>query len=140
MITKVLAIDPGKSKCGVAVVSRGEGVAARAIVAPSDLPDTSRLLIARFEPEVVVVGRGTGGRAVAKSLAGVSIPVHSVDEQFSTQKARARYFQDNPPRGWRRLVPRGLLAPPEPYDDYAAVLLAEEFLRKEVSSGFAQNL
>ena len=35
----------------------------------------------------------------------------------------------NPPRGWRRLLPVSMQMPPEPYDDYVAVILAQRFLR-----------
>ena len=131
LVSTVLAIDPGRAKCGVAVVSRDNGVLARAVVPPDDLSATLRLLAARFEAQAVVVGSGTGSGEIGDVAAEVSLPRHTLDERFSTQKARARYFQDNPPRGWRRLVPRGLLLPPVPYDDYAAVLLAEEFFRRQ---------
>jgi len=128
VVRTVLAIDPGRAKCGLAVVSRDEGVLARTIVGLADLADTARLLAARFEPQAVVVGGGTGAAVVTAAICSLPIPVHVVDERLTTRNARARYFHDNPPRGWRRLVPKGLLVPAEPYDDYAAVLLAEQFL------------
>jgi hypothetical protein len=56
------------------------------------------------------------------------VPLRAVDEHGTTLRARARYFTDHPPRGWRRLIPRSLQTPPEPYDDYVAVLLAEAAL------------
>jgi hypothetical protein len=34
----------------------------------------------------------------------------------------------HPPRGWRRFVPRGMLLPPRPIDDFAALLIAERLL------------
>jgi len=55
--------------------------------------------------------------------------VELVDERETTLLARARYFADHPPRGWRRLVPRGMLLPPRPIDDYAALLIAERYLK-----------
>jgi RNase H-fold protein (predicted Holliday junction resolvase) len=128
VVRTVLAIDPGRAKCGLAVVSRDEGVLARTIVGLADLADTARLLAARFEPQAVVVGGGTGAAVVTAAISSLPIPVHVVDERLTTRNGRARYFRDNPPRGWRRLLPRSLLVPREPYDDYAAVLLAEQFL------------
>ena len=59
---------------------------------------------------------------------GVGMEVTLVDEHRSTEEARRRYFVDNPPSGWRRLMPRGLLTPPVPYDDYVAIILAERYL------------
>jgi len=51
-----------------------------------------------------------------------------VDEHRSTEQGRQRYFEDNPPRGWRRLLPLGLQTPPCAYDDYVAVVIAERYL------------
>ncbi len=140
LIDRVIAVDPGRAKCGVAVVSRTEGVIAKTVVPTGDVRDTVRLLSSRMEPEALIVGGGTGGEATAKTLSSLSIPIYIVDEWFSTQRARVRYFKENPPRGWRRLVPRGFLVPTEPYDDYAALLLAEDFLSSQTSDNPAANL
>ena len=140
MINLVIAIDPGRAKCGLAVVSRAEGVIAKTIIAADDVRDTVKLLASRFEPQTLLVGGGTGGENTARSIGSLSIPVYIVDEWFTTQKARVRYFKENPPRGWRRLVPRGMLVPSEPYDDYAAILIAEEFLRTQKEEDPAANL
>lgn len=128
-MTTVLAIDPGRAKCGVAVVSEDEGIQFRAVVTPNDLPNNVMSLIAQYKPEVIVIGSGTGAQAVISSLGDTNTPVRVVDERLSTETARARYFEDNPPRGWRKCIPIGLLTPPQPYDDYAAVVLAEAFLK-----------
>ncbi|MEN6521318.1 MAG: hypothetical protein ABFD46_09240 [Armatimonadota bacterium] len=127
-MTTVLAIDPGRSKCGIAVVSRADGILHRAVVAPDDLPGTVTSLVIRFSPEVIVIGSGTGSQAAISSLGDLEAPVRVVDETHSTEEARKRYFKDNPLRGWRKYVPIGLQTPPQPYDDYAAVVLAEGFL------------
>jgi hypothetical protein len=50
-----------------------------------------------------------------------------VPEAYTTLRARRRYFDEHPLRGWRRLFP-GLQTPPIPIDDYAAVLIAEDYL------------
>ncbi|MBI2844816.1 MAG: pre-16S rRNA-processing nuclease YqgF [Armatimonadetes bacterium] len=140
MINSVLAIDPGRAKCGIAIVSREEGVLAQAIVRVDDLPSTARLLALRFKPDVIVIGAGTGARFVKTIVARFGdTPYYFVDERMSTQKARARYFKDHPPTGWRRLVPRSLLVPDRPYDDYAAIRLAEDFLRGNHEQGPAAS-
>ncbi len=64
-------------------------------------------------------------------LATLGIPIELVDERETTLLARKRYFQAHPPRGWRRLVPRGMLLPPRPIDDFAALLIAERLLDRE---------
>ncbi|MGH2373450.1 MAG: hypothetical protein ACRDIC_08250 [bacterium] len=124
----VLAIDPGRDKCGVAVAEAG-GVRDRAVVAPEALPDLVRAWHRRYGVTDIVIGNRTASGEVAQMLRGiVPLPVRAVDEAGTTLRARARYFDEHPPQGWRRLIPRGLLTPPEPYDDYAAALLAEAAL------------
>jgi RNase H-fold protein (predicted Holliday junction resolvase) len=123
-----MAIDPGFSRCGVAVCDAA-GVRARAVVSPEKLPHLVADWQARYDVTEVVMGDRTGSEVLMVSISGVlRVPVRSVDEHGTTLRARARYFRDHPPRGWRRLVPASLQTPPEPYDDYVAVLLAEAAL------------
>jgi RNase H-fold protein (predicted Holliday junction resolvase) len=126
---RVLAVDPGRGKSGVAVCGP-DGVAARGVVALADLVDLVRRWAAAYQVDVVLIGDQTGYKQVFDMLVGLSLPVRPVAERGSTLLARRRYFQDHPPRGWRRFIPLGLQLPPEPYDDYAAVVLAEGYLRK----------
>ncbi len=124
----VLAIDPGSARCGVAVCEPGK-VHARAVVSREALPALVRDWQSRYAVTEVVVGNRTASVAVIALLADAGVAsVSMVEEGGTTLRARARYFAEHPPRGWRRLVPRTLQTPPEPYDDYAAVLLAEAVL------------
>ncbi len=124
----VLAVDPGRSKCGVAVCERGR-ILARAVVPPDALAGQVKDWQARYPITEAVIGNRTGAADTERILAGVlSVPLRRIEETGTTLRARERYFEEHPPRGWRRFVPRGLLTPPEPYDDYAAVLLAEAVL------------
>lgn len=126
----VLAIDPGRLRCGMAVCEPG-AIRARAIVLPAEVPSQVRRWHATFAVTEIVVGNRTGFEEITQAVArAVDVPVRSVSEEGSTLRARARYFADNPPRGWRRLVPRSLQTPPQPYDDYVAVLLAEAALSR----------
>ena len=125
----VLAVDPGRAKCGLAVVrARGE-VCHREIVDVAALGERCRRLQAQYGIEVFVVGSQTAAAAVRAALRAAcpEVPIATVDERLTSQAARSRYLDDHPPRGWRRLVPRGLRFPAEPYDDYAAVVLAERY-------------
>lgn len=123
----VLAVDPGRDKCGLAVVEPGR-VLHREVAARKALVQRARELAGRYRVDVVVVGDATGSREVMGVLLELGKPVRAVPEADTSRQARQRYFQDNPPRGLLRLLPPGLRVPPEPYDDYAAVLLAERFL------------
>ena len=81
-------------------------------------------------PVQIVLGNGTNsrniGEAVQKVLPNVEITV--VEEAHSTEEARNLYWQENPPQGWRKLMPLGMLVPDVPLDAYAAVILVRRFL------------
>lgn len=126
----VLAIDPGRSKCGVAILRRGEGVLARAVVSRNDLARLARVLIAQFVPQAVVLGRGTGMKDVERVIRLIDDAPHIeiVDETYTSLDARKRFFKENPPRGLKRLIPTTLQTPSVAYDDYVAVILAERYL------------
>ena len=125
---RVLAIDPGREKCGYAVVDSWDGVLARGVVPTSTIGPIARDMARAYVPWLVLLGKGTNMREVRRALQGLSAPLEIVPETHTTLRARVRYFQEHPPRGWRRLVPRGLQTPPIPVDDYAAVIIAEDYL------------
>ena len=137
----ILAIDPGTCKCGVAVVRKGReadpqgekafGVLHRGIVPSSELERALAELNARFSVDVVLVGGGTWShQALRAARQSCGSAVEVVDESLTSVLARKRYFKENPPRGLRRLIPLSLQTPPEAYDDYVALILAERYLSK----------
>lgn len=124
---RVLAVDPGREKCGVAVCAP-EGVVARKVVPLPELHPLVRRWVDTYQVQIVLVGDQTGSKHVFDLLIGLPVPVRAARERDTTLRARRRYFREHPPRGWRRLLPLSLQLPPEPYDDYAAVVLAEAYL------------
>lgn len=131
MCVRVLAVDPGTYKCGVAVVTR-ERVLRRWVAPRIELMSEVGKALSEFSPNVIVIGDRTGSARLRRELAaafpGVEIVV--VDEHLSSVEARQRYWKENPPRGWRRLIPVGMQVPPEPFDDLVAVVLAERYFQK----------
>jgi RNase H-fold protein (predicted Holliday junction resolvase) len=128
----ILGIDPGTRKCGYAIVARPhEPPLDLGIVPTGELGPVLHELAGRFELRAVALGGGTHTDPVARVVAELGLPVTVVDERETTLLARRRYYEVHPPRGWRRLVPRGMLLPPRPIDDFAAVLIAERLLERE---------
>lgn len=128
----VLAIDPGREKCGLAVVGKNEGIFFKTIADTASLRETAARLIGKYTAGVIVLGNRTFSRAASEIVAGIEangavVPIIFVDEHRSTEEARRRYWQENPPQGWRRLLPVSMQTPPEPVDDYVAVILAERY-------------
>jgi len=130
----LMAVDPGREKCGVAVAASGGNIVHRQIVLTAQMEERIPELLKRFSPSRVLLGRGTFSGNIKKTLERLKevFPFEFllVDEKNSTEKARKLYFRENPPRGFWKLVPLGLQVPPEPYDDYAAQILVEEYLMR----------
>ncbi len=126
----VLGLDPGTRKCGYALVT---GIGTRPVtlgIAPVEsLRQRLRELLAATPAAVAAIGRGTNAEQIVEIARGLGLEIALVDERETTLLARSRYFDDHPPRGWRRFVPRGMLLPDRPIDDYAALLIAERFLQ-----------
>jgi RNase H-fold protein (predicted Holliday junction resolvase) len=126
----VLGLDPGTRKCGYAVVTGLDAPPLTLGIAPFEaLAERLREILIATPVSVAAIGRGTNAAAVAAVAEGLGLRVELVDERETTLRARARFFRDHPPRGWRRLIPRGMLLPDRPVDDYAALLIAERFLK-----------
>lgn len=126
----VLGLDPGTRKCGYAVVTAVDAPPLTLGIAPMEtLAERLRDVLAATPVALAAIGRGTNAAAVSAVVRALGVPVELVDERETSLLARARYFRDHPPRGWRRFVPRGMLLPDRPIDDYAALLIAERFLK-----------
>lgn len=125
----ILAIDPGRSKVGLAVVQSDGQVLYRAVLAIEDFAREVETLYQRFYPQRIVVGGGTGLRSIEPLLRQLlpDVPLQVVDEAYTSEQARRRYLRENRPKGWRRFIPSFLRAPEQPYDDYVAVILAERY-------------
>ena len=134
---RVLAVDPGREKCGLAVMDRNSGVLWRQIVATEQLLETVLQLAETHGCPVVAVGNQTHSGEVRELLQplldqGRVQEIAGVDEHGSTEAARLRYWQTLPPKGWLRFVPRGLLVPPCAIDDFAAIIIAERYIMKNI--------
>lgn len=129
MSRPVLAIDPGREKCGVAVLASDGRVLVQRVVTTAELDAAVGALIRAYEPNVIM-GNGTTSADAKKRVEALGVSVNLVDEYRTTDAAKCAYWEAHPPRGWRRLMPRGMLVPPVPVDDFVAVILAQRFLEK----------
>ena len=86
----------------------------------------------RHSPDHVLLGGSTGSKEIAQAIQEeTEVDAELVDERHTTELAKIRYFKEFPPRGLWRLVPIGLQTPPTCYDDFAAVVLAERYLKEQ---------
>jgi RNase H-fold protein (predicted Holliday junction resolvase) len=130
----VLAVDPGTEKCGLAVVGRRASgkidLLWRKVVPAAETADWAEKAFEHHAFSLVIVGSGSRSRPIQERLRDrfPHLGVLVVDERDTTLQARERYWEHNPRRGWRRLLPATLQTPPEPIDDFAALILAERVL------------
>jgi hypothetical protein len=128
-----LGIDPGRSKTGLALVDASGAILALHIAATVSLREELARFTSACVPSVIVMGDGTNS-ARLREVVRDAFPATSLElvgEAHSTEEARTLYWQAQPPKGWRRLVPLGLLVPPEPLDAYAAVVQVRRWLARQ---------
>lgn len=125
-----LGIDPGRSKTGLALVDAVGKIIALHIADSQNIDKEIVSFLDKNCPAQIVLGNGTNskiiGEAAKKVLPETQLTV--VEEAHSTEEARKLYWQENPPKGLKKLVPLGMLVPPIPLDAYAAVILVRRFL------------
>ncbi len=132
----LLAVDPGRAKCGLAVV---QGLHPPCCL-ERQVVETGRLTLAVSETlrrrpgiERLLLGNATHSATLRRALAAAfpELPLELVEEFNTSVRARARFVAENPAPGWRRLLPQTMRSPEVPYDDYAALLLAEDYFFKK---------
>lgn len=125
-----MGIDPGRDKCGVAVLTAAGDIKFQRVVATEELDTVIKNLAADFEIQSVILGDGTTHKAAAQKVSAAGLTFQLVDEKHTTEEARREYWKKNPPRGWRRILPTSMQVPPEPVDAIVAEILVRRFLAK----------
>jgi len=129
----IMAVDPGRDKCGLAVLDSDGQILWRRVVPAEELAAEAKKLAGEYQAEGLLLGNGTTHSRAEQRLreALPELPLEVVDEYRTTELAKKLYWKINPPRGWRRLLPLGMQVPPEPVDDLVAVILARRALGRE---------
>lgn len=127
------ALDPGRHKCGLVLAdAAGERILAAGVLPPVACWDHLQRWQQQGPVAALVLGDGTGSQPWVQRVATLPLPVISVPEAGSTLAARQRFWQLEPPQGWRRLLPEGMRLPPRDYDDVVAQLLLERHLGRRL--------
>lgn len=133
LVGMVAAVDPGRSKCGLVLADCSHGEIKDALVV---LADDTLTQLERWHQHTpltaLVLGDGTSSKAWQQQLQHLA-PMRIVKEAGTTLRARERYWQIWPARGWRRLLPQGLRLPPSELDGIAALVLLEDQLHQPLT-------
>jgi RNase H-fold protein (predicted Holliday junction resolvase) len=126
----ILGFDPGRAKCGLAVMAVDRTVGYHAVVATDAAIATIAELRQRFPISLLVLGDQTTAQEWRATLQAQPDPLRIVlvDERYSTLEARDRYWQMYPAKGLTALLPQSFRTVPRPIDDIVAILLIERYL------------
>ena len=132
----ILGLDPGRDKCGIAVINCQQAVIYHQVIDSAKAIATIKQLAHKYAIDLIVMGDGTTSKAWQQQLESnlLNLPVITVNETNSTLEARDRYWIMYPPQGLQRLIPRGLRTPPRPVDDLVAIILIERYLESVISN------
>jgi RNase H-fold protein (predicted Holliday junction resolvase) len=126
-----LGFDPGKDKCGVAVVDQTGAALYHQVLPSATLLEQLPALCLEWQVTQVVMGDRTTARQWQQKLTAAlpETAIALVDEHYSTLAARDLYWEMYPPQGFQRLVPAGMRLPPRPIDDLVAIILVRRYLQ-----------
>ncbi len=133
MNDEILAIDPGREKTGIAILKNSD-VLEHKIINSDELVQIIKSLLEKYIIKTIVMGNGTSSKKKYDLLKREFIDrdIVLINEYRTTDEARKLYFQENPPKGWKKLIPLGMQVPPVPVDDYAAIVIGRKYLKDNV--------
>jgi RNase H-fold protein (predicted Holliday junction resolvase) len=129
----ILGFDPGRQKCGLAVMGLDRRLYYHEVIPAAEAIATIQLLQQQYPISFLVMGDQTSAKEWRENItAGLAEPLRivPVDERYSTLEARDRYWQMYPPQGLAKLIPQGVRTLPRPIDDIVAILLIERYLER----------
>jgi len=129
----ILGFDPGKDKCGVAVMGTDRNISYHQVVPSESAISTIQSLCEQFPIDLLVMGDQTTSKSWKQRLTqslSPALKIIQIDERYSSLEAKERYWQMYPATGLNRLIPLGMRTPPRPVDDIVAIVLIERYLNQ----------
>lgn len=129
----ILGFDPGKDKCGVAVMGLDRQLQYHEVVSSQEAIVTIGDLYEKYPISLLVMGNQTTSKRWKQQIEeklSPTVNIILVDERYSSLEARDRYWLMYPPKGFTKLLPKGMRTPPRPIDDIVAILLIERYLNR----------
>ena len=129
-MTRVITIDPGKSKCGLVLAEISEKKVYKAIVVKSELLENYvRNLITIENISQIIIGSGTTSREIREKLNFFKKEIITFEEKNTTYRAKARYFELFPIRGLKFLIPREVFILNKNLDAISALIILEDYCK-----------
>ena len=129
-MTRVITIDPGKSKCGLVLAEISEKKVYKAIIIKSELLENYvRNLIIAEEISLIIIGNGTTSREMREKLYFFKKEIIIFEEKNTTFRAKARYFELFPLSGLKFLLPREVFILNKNLDAISALIILEDYCK-----------
>ena len=129
-MSRVITIDPGKSKCGLVLAEITEKKVYEAIVVKSELLENYlRKLINTEKISQIIIGNGTSSGEIKKKLNFFEKEIITFEEKNTTYRAKARYFELFPISGLKFLMPREVFILNKNLDAISALIILEDYCK-----------
>ena len=138
-MSRVITIDPGKSKCGLVLAEISEKKVYKAIILKTELlGNYVRNLITAEEISQIIIGNGTTNREIREKLDFFKKEIITFEEKNTTYRAKARYFELFPISGLKFLIPREVFILNKNLDAISALIILEDYCKMKFTLN--QNL
>tara|TARA_Y100001980_G_C14249906_1_gene95354 strand:- start:85 stop:522 length:438 start_codon:yes stop_codon:yes gene_type:complete len=129
-MTKYIAIDPGRYKCGFVLADSDKKKVLQAKVILSDsLVENIKEFQKNHENIQVVMGNGTSSKDHIKDLGFIKNNLFIAEERNTTYRAKSRFFEIFPINGIKRYLPREIFIYNLNLDAISAILILEDYLQ-----------
>jgi RNase H-fold protein (predicted Holliday junction resolvase) len=129
-MSRVITIDPGKSKCGLVLAEITEKKVYEAIIVKSELLESYvRKLITTEKISQIIIGNGTTSREIKEKLNFFKKEIITFEEKNTTYRAKARYFELFPITGLKFLIPREVFILNKNLDAISALIILEDYCK-----------
>ena len=127
---KLISIDPGKYKCGLILAEINEKKVYKAIVINSELlEDYVRNLDKAEDISKIIIGNGTTSREIREKISFFKKEIINFEEKNSTYRAKSRYFEIFPVRGFKLFIPREIFILNKNLDAISALIILEDYCK-----------
>jgi len=127
-MSKLIAIDPGKFKCGLVLAEISEKKVYIAIIIQSELlEDYVRHLNSVEDISKIIIGNGTTSKQITEKLKFFKKEIITFEEKNTTYRAKARYFELFPNSGLKFLIPRDFFILNKNLDAISALIILEDY-------------
>ncbi len=131
-MSKVITIDPGKSKCGLVLAEINEKKVHKAIIIKSEfIGKYIRNLIIFEDISKIIIGNGTTSREIKEKFNFFKKEIITFEEKNTTFRAKARYFELFPISGLKFLIPREIFIFNKNLDAVSALIILEDYCKTE---------